>query len=360
MGRITGKNDTGAATAKQRKRPIQKAAVSLGFAAAVIYLVVLGNMLLFPRGDNVFAIKAYAMEPQEDGSVALRGVDLLGEETYYWSTFTDGKSFFVSANLKCEGENIRSVDFYTADGFFAKQHLKTENGKIVSGVPAIYRKAPGDTNYTLAMYGTDFEVIGSRFTLEKDAMTEDFLLFLGTEISNGQERPSRMTLRAVATFDDGNKQEESITLDLESAELVGIVETPPEENEKEQAEAIQMDALIISVPLDQCEVVPGSEKILTYGDSFEYEIIGTTGTGITPITEESMDPASAEGMKQAGLIGPFDETGNLRFGASQNLFSGNEYDGKDGYIAVIENNGDGTFTGKTYRVPRELIGELMG
>jgi hypothetical protein len=46
---------------------------------------------------------------------------------------------------------------------------------------------------------------------------------------------------------------------------------------------------------------------------------------------------------------PFDEYGIFRIGS--NLPS----DGRDGYVAVLEKNGDGTFTGMVYKVPGELI-----
>jgi hypothetical protein len=52
----------------------------------------------------------------------------------------------------------------------------------------------------------------------------------------------------------------------------------------------------------------------------------------------------------------FDENGIARFGSA--LYSAStweDYGGSDGYISVLENNGDGTFTGKTYKVPGWLI-----
>jgi hypothetical protein len=109
------------------------------------------------------------------------------------------------------------VDFFTDDGFFAKQYIKTENGKIVTGnVPALY---VGDS-HTLAVYGTDFEIVGNKLTLNKDDMTEDLLLFLGTA-NIDRQIPSAMTVRAVATFDDGKTQEEALVIDF-TGEGVGI------------------------------------------------------------------------------------------------------------------------------------------
>ena len=75
--------------------------------------------------------------------------------------------------------------------------------------------------------------------------------------------------------------------------------------------------------LEQCEVVPGSERILAYGDTFEYEIISSPdisgaipGTAMFPISEESLDPDNARNLERDGYKGLFDESGVARFGAS--------------------------------------------
>ncbi|MDR3121567.1 MAG: hypothetical protein LBU58_09600 [Clostridiales bacterium] len=356
---------------KKAARPfLRRSAFAAATAAALVFCAVFGYMLINPKISNVFDLKAYAIEQREDGSFALHEADLLGRQTFSWITY-NGSFFYVSADLKCEGENLKSVDFYTDDGFFAKQYLRTENGETIAeeGVPASYHKAPGDTVYTLKMYSHDFDVIGDAFTLEKDAMIDDYLLFWGTEISDWQATPSKATIRAVATFDDGKTQEKTITLNIESeidraGALAGIVYMPPEESERMRAESIRREELVHSIPLEQCEVVPGSEVILTYGDTFEYHSMDTESgdtesdawTAMFPITEESMDPENDRSLERDGFPGLFDENGVARFGSA--LYAAStweEYDGGDGYISVIENNGDGTFTGKTYKVPGWLI-----
>jgi len=200
----------------------------LATAAALIFCFILGNMLMSPQSDNIFAVKAYALERQEDGSVEMREVDLLGQ-TQYWHGHYDGNDFYVNINLKCEGENIKSVDFYTDDGFFAKQYLKIENGKIIleAGVPTMGRTDPDGTRF-ITMYGRDFEKIGNKFTLGKDDMADDLLLFLGMEIASDRhdrfwlrQLPEKMTIRAVATFNDGKTQEEILVIDL-SPEQEGL------------------------------------------------------------------------------------------------------------------------------------------
>ena len=340
---------------KAMQRQIEKphvfsTAIPFATAAAVICLMVLGSMLFSPERDDMFTLKAYSMEQMDDGSIELREVDLLNE-TYYWNTYSDGSVFFVNANLQCEGENIKSVDFYADDCFFAKQYLTIENGKIVveEGTMASYRKA-SDDGYVLVMYGDNFNVIGKHFTLENDAITDDFLLFLGKEVSDWREYPSQMTIRAVATFNDGKTQEQTITLDLANAEGVmgtGIIKLPPDELARFISDNVKRQELQFSIPLDQCEVIQGSVQYLTYGDTFEYDSPNDmiSATHFFPITEDAITSAINEGL--------FDENGIFRQGS--NLPD----DGSDGYIAVIENNGDGMFTGMVYKVPGQLILEYM-
>jgi len=344
---------------EEKKSSVFKVAVSFTAIAAVICLMVYGGVFSPKQGENLFFLKAYAMEQQTDGSIELREVDLLGD-AHYWSTYNDGSLFYVSANLKCEGENIKSVDFFADEGFFAKQHLTIENGKIViaEGVSAGYRKAPGDTEYTLVMYGDDFEIIGNSFTLDNAAITDDFLLFLGMEVSDWREQPSQMTIRAVATFNDGQTQEVVLRLDLLLENGIGVAKIPQEEIERRRADfevyEVVVQSLAQSIPLGLCEVVSDSVQTLTYGDTFEYNFDDHSienviaGTVFFPITEESIDSAMNQGL--------FDENGIFVIGSrlSESLF-----DGSDGYIAVIENNGDGTFTGMVYIVPRQLISEVM-
>jgi len=350
---------------QQKKRPVFKTAVSLATAAAVICLMVFGSTFISPQGDNIFTIKTYAMEQLADGSIELREVDLVNRNPI-WSSHNGGSVFYVNANLKCEGENIKSVEFFADNGFFAKQYLNIENGKIITedGVTASYFKGPNDAYYTLVRYGNDFDVIGNSFTLDKDVMNDGFLLFVGVEVSDWRDSPSEITVRAVATFNDGKTQEQTIILDLTTGSGgFGTVVMPPDEIERLQTESIMFEELVHRIPLEQCEVVPGSAILLTYGDTFEYAIRSSSkfsGTAMWPITEDSMNPANDWSLKRDGFPGLFDENGVMRFGSGLPYYdSWEEYDGSDGYLSVIENNGDGTFTGKTYQVPGWLILENM-
>ena len=358
---------------KASGKPRLKKLPVIAAAAAVICLLVLGGMFLLPQSesDNIFSLKAYAMEQLDDGSIELREVDLL-DQTHSWSFADDGENVYIKIWLKCEGENIKNVEFYTDEGFFAKQYIERENGQIVRESVPMAGIGRADGTQTIIRFGNDYEITGNTLMLSAEEMTDDLLLFWGREsrrIGDDLNLPRELTFRAVATFNDGKTQEEMVTIDLSKPfEGLGIVQLTDEESEQMRFESIRRQNLLHNIPLAQCEVVPGSEVILSFGDTFEYRVddsgyfASVRGTGIFPITEEAMDPANDWSLKRDGFPGLFDKNGTARFdsGLFAVISAWDEYDGSnDGYISTLENNGDGTFTGKTYKVPGQLILEKM-
>jgi len=203
-----------------RKRPLIYAVATLASLAAVICFVVFGNMFLNPpiENNNVFSVKAYAMEQQSGGSAELRELDLINMSNVPGG-YLDGKYLYLNVGLKCEGENIKKVDFSAEDGFFAKQCIKRENGKIVTeNIPTLYV----DENKTLMVYGNYFEKVGEVLTLDKEMITDDLLIFIGKENVNIKDvsEKMKMTIHALATFNDGKTQEQTITLDYSNVEAV--------------------------------------------------------------------------------------------------------------------------------------------
>jgi hypothetical protein len=174
------------------------------------------------------------MEVQDDGSVIYTALlspdpnrqnfDITSERAEIvrtgtglaWGGFHDGKKFLMSVNLKAEGENIKHVDFYIDDGFFAKQYLQFDaNGKLITdNIPILYI---GESN-AIGSYGLEYEIIGGKLTLSKDSFTDDLLIFLGREDTNWGERIDLLavpfTVRAVATFNDGKTQEETLVFNF--------------------------------------------------------------------------------------------------------------------------------------------------
>ena len=230
---------------KNNKRPVFRTAISLAATAAVIMFALFGNMPWNQSDSNSFFIIAYSMETQKDGTVELREVDIDFINQYgSWGGFFDGEQLFRNIALGVVGENIQSVEFRTDVGFFAKQYIVRENGLIVvpRGIPMVFT-----TEGNIALFGDDFEMIGSRFTLQAEDITEDLLLFIGEEWDN-TTRPSDIVIIATATFNDGTIQEESITIIFEGrmgkilgpisdrvpefpAEDVPVIEQPREPNE---------------------------------------------------------------------------------------------------------------------------------
>lgn len=216
---------------RQKRRPMLKAAVSLA-AAATICLTVFGGTLLSSQDDNVFVLRAYAVEVQADGSVGLSEVSFL-DPAQLWHTHVDGVDFrfYLHIRFGCEGSNIRRVDFYADDGFFAVQHLPFELGDfdlesvLAEDVPVGIGTSWGELGWNgdlsaathyLFKYGDAFDVIGNQLTLDKGAMSNNQLYFVGTNLdpANWRSPPPYMTIRAVATFKDGTTQEEILTIDL--------------------------------------------------------------------------------------------------------------------------------------------------
>ncbi|MCL2057679.1 MAG: hypothetical protein FWH01_01285 [Oscillospiraceae bacterium] len=330
------------------------------------------------QGANAFYLTTYGLVQNPDGSIELRDVPLSGGKDFR-SSYSDGSVLYVSVNLKYSGENIERVDFFTDDGFFAKQYLKIENGNVVEEPRAMSHSDPSNAeNALITMYGYDFDAIGSSFTLYKDSVTDDYLLFLGTEINGNNDwriAPPQMTVRAVATFNDGTTQEEMYALDLTNDIGMGVIQHSPEEQERWRVEFEKYSNLLNNIPLAQCEVVPGSVRHLKYGDTYEYKdgMDDVIGTASFAISEESIKSAIDQGLFDENgifIIGSklYDLHGVGGFGDSDGSDGNNVNDGSDGsdgsngsdgFIAVIINNYDGTFTGMVYTVPWKMIIESV-
>lgn len=331
---------------QRKKRPALKVAVSFAAAAAVICLVILGSGVLAPKEDLIFTVKAYAMEVLEDSTVQLSEVDIIDSKPEYWGGYVDGetRTMYVGLGLRCEGEDVESVEFSTDSGFFAKQYIGNLSEISTEGMQRLHVGPEG----RMVMFGTDFEDDGSTIILDKETV-DDYLLFWGSSYTDDPEAflhpsfPKEITLHAKATFTNGKTAEKDVAIDLSGT---GMASYRPSEEElaqnKKDHEAYR--ELLQSIPFDKCEVVPDSVQTLTYGDTYEYHLGDPRfSTSYKPITEEAMEAALAEGL--------FNENGIFRIGSTL------PDDGSDGYIAVLERSGDDTFTGTVYKVPGQLIWE---
>lgn len=204
---------------QDRKRPIyRRSAVTLATAAVLVLCFIFGNMLMNPQSDNVFILKAYAMEQQADGPNELREVDLTNQSPI-WGGYLDNGILYLNVILKCEGENIKNVEFFTEDGFFAKQkeNLYIEEGKAIDNYVSKLEELDDGTIHITWYGGHDFEKIGSNLTLDGETIN-DHLLYLGTEwidmSKSGQPPYSTITVNAVVAFNDGKQQEETLVIEF--------------------------------------------------------------------------------------------------------------------------------------------------
>ena len=342
---------------RRETRPRRRRALALSAAAAAACLI-LGVSLLTPGGGGAFSVKAYAAEQQADGSLQLQEVDVADAQPASWSGYVDGEAgaVYVNIGLRCVGENIESVEFSTDSGFFAKQYIGTLSQSATSSDLAV---SDGLIAYNsgnqVTLFGTEFDRAGGTITLDRDT-ADQYLVFWGTDYTESSAPPDAafpksVTVHATATFSGGKTEEKDVTIDLSGPG--SFVYNPSEEEKAEmQKENEAYTALLQSIPLDQCQVVPDSVQTLSYGDTFTYSVGDPRSTGYLPITRESMDAAVAEGLFDAGGV----------FRISSNLYDMQQGQsaGGDGYIAVLERGGDGsTFTGMVYRVPEQLILENM-
>ncbi len=192
----------------RRYRPLAAAAC---LCAAFLGLMLYGIMQ--PGAENAFAVKAYAMELEEDGSVQLVETDLLDQPDVWGAAVMDG-TVYVSLGLRFSGENIRKVEFTTDNGFFASQD--TTGLVIGDGTPCTFT---GEDN-RLVMAGDSFKNEGPRLSFDGPAMPEGLLLFWAVPGDSMAALPESIDVLATATFTDGSTQEISLNLQTENQMIV--------------------------------------------------------------------------------------------------------------------------------------------
>jgi len=182
------------------------------------------------HSDNAFSLLAYIPERLDDdkddwvdvagifnGWIELTGYFEFDQRYYSYCIVTAShdpridpdyyydQSLYKSIFLKCEGENIASVEFSVDEGgTFIKASVLTENG-----VPVIH----DDSSFTIISK----QSLGSSFTLSSVTdIAEEFLLFVGKPLPDGEQAigPNllNLTVRAIATFTDGSTQDITIVV----------------------------------------------------------------------------------------------------------------------------------------------------
>lgn len=294
-----------------------------GAAAACVCLGILGALLALPREDNVFTIKAYALDLEADGTIGLRAQDIWERPEILGGHF-DGENFYVNIGLGYEGEHVARVTFTTERGFFAKQNVAELS--LEENVSRMYV----GPEQQLALCGEEFEIVGNRVTVDKSALESGVLLFWGMAASGREDVPEQVPITAEAEFRDGTKQKVTVTLDMAGPMVYSDERTPEEiwqmwEEWEKEREHYQ------NIPLESCELVEESVEHVT--DVYEVQLPdgGTSWVrDLDKLTESDFDE---HGVYRSGFQGCLD--GRV-------------------YLPVIRREADGTLTGMLYRVPEEL------
>lgn len=298
-----------------------------GLVAACLCVAVLLSYWGAPKPADAFFVKAYALEIADDGTVGLKETDLMDQSEVWFGHF-DGKNFYLSVGLRYDGNNIKSVDFITEDGFFAKQYI----GSLSPG-NGISQTYVGPEN-KLVMYGEEFEIVGDRITLNDETMTDDLLLFWGTQAADMREVPEQIEIKATATFYNRRTQEVTIPIDLSRLGTGDVPWIPWVLTYDISEEDIQRNSEIkdyyMSLPLEQCELL--EESIETVTDVYEVKLRGSTSW-----------------IRYFDKL-EFDENGIYKSGYQGDYTA----DGYEVYIPVLKRDENGVYTGMIYRVPKNL------
>lgn len=289
-----------------------------GLIAACLCVALLLSFWGLPTTDNVFVVKAYALELASDGAVELKEMDLM-EQSDIWGGHFDSENFYVNVGLRYDGSNIESVDFITEKGFFAKQY--TGSLSVEDNVSKLYV----GPEHKLAVYGTEFEIVGSMIMLNEETMTDDLLLFWGTQATGIGDIPKHIDIKAIATFRDGQTQELTIPIDLSGMGVASFTGSEEDHQRWEDEWTYYMN-----LPLEKCELLEETVEVVT--DVYKVDV----GTGTDWITiDDAME---------------FDEDGIWRGGTRGNVTDV----GYEVYIPIIKSDANGVYTGMIYRVPQNL------
>ena len=321
----------------------KKVAAALTTAAAVLLFTVFGINLLNHTDDifspnNLFTLRAYAMEMQHDGTIELREIELTQLEG--WTGHQDGEVLYISIGLwfEFEGYNIKTVEFSLEEGFFASQYIGNfgESGDLQQ----VYIGSDG----RLAMYGTEFNKIGSTVTFG-NVMDEDIILFWGNyDINIDEWHLKPIEIELTVTFDDGEIHEQALIIEFTTPGITTVEESllPPNRDETTwlKRPTIEQYEYFLNAPLEDFILIQESVKVITPTTHYEFYV-----GDHTPITISI--PMFPQYWDAARIIndpyGPFDENGISR------LPMGIRDD--EGFLVVIKLTDDGVFTAMVYIVP---------
>jgi len=321
-----------------RKHPIYKRAIALVMAAAVVLFAVFGanrfNQTSDIFSDNLFVMRAYAMELQPDGTYAWREIDITQLDG--WGEYYDGEVLYIGLGLwfEFEGENIRTVELLLNNGFFATQDIG--NRGAVPNTPSFHAGIPPYfTTSRLVMYGFDFDKIGDTITFD-NTMPDDILLFWGSHnMSYNDWLQSSMVIEidVKVTFKDGETHNQQLVLDFYNRQGGGIgwfeAMDVPDWRYWRFAPTNEQAQYLMNAPLESFQLI--SESVMTIEREYVFSIDDYT----EPIV--FIRPRYFQEFLQL-----FDENGIWRHieGVRNN----------EGFILVIQHSDNEVLTGMVYVV----------
>ena len=204
--------------------PRRRKVVWLKWAAAAACLALLLSTFALPGHDNAFTVTAYAMETDENGTMALRPFD--GNASYphiRYGGLSYDENFYLPISLGYKGTNIEHVTFSTENGFFFIQNREE--------LEASFIPQPEEGFYDDATDWREpfppFQNLGRTLVLDdssKDRLFLENVVLWGcerellwtedAEVANGgyYTIPDTIELTATALFKDGTTQEVPVTL----------------------------------------------------------------------------------------------------------------------------------------------------
>ena len=255
----------------KRKRRFIPAMAGL---AAVLAVVLLVNSIMpaeiAENFANSFTVRAFAFEQQADGTIIRRDINL-AEQRGVWGGFQDFEKRYINVNLDVTGENIEHVEFRISNGEFAKQYHNWQPGQIFSdnGETRVLFTANEETqvlftavdeygNHRIAVYGTEFEKLGNRISLN-EIQAENILLFIVIE-GGWHPIPDYIEIEVYVTFADGETQTETLVIDLTGMGIL-LVNTDHDDTSWPQLDVINLACLTL---------IPESVQVLQpYDDIYE-------------------------------------------------------------------------------------------
>lgn len=206
----------------KRRRPFLRPLIAMATAAAVLALVLVGNLMLpTEQSGNSFMLVAYAAEQQEDGTIATQQrldfnqLDtqslMMGADGVFAADGTVlGAHIYKGIAFRVEGENIVSVTLSVNEGHFGA--IRTDNytywhvERLGATHMASWQEIAADDAF---IWGTYLDgVVGREWSGEPGRSG-------GIVTLNGEPlRFPNVTITAIVTFEDGEVQEKTIPLDM--------------------------------------------------------------------------------------------------------------------------------------------------